>query len=354
MSAFAQILPKKTKMSDRTYTTEQATIVETVLKHGDNYYKILGVEKTCSDSEIKKAYRKLSLKVHPDKNSHPKASESFKKVARAFEVLGDPTKRSIFDQTGMDPDSRGAAASSGFSRASSAGGAASHPFFQQGGFAQGGMPQGFAFSDGDDLFDILFGQGAARGGAGPTFMFGGPGGFTFSSGGGARGGFPFGDPFAQARQSNARRQQQQQQQRQRQAEPDTLWSSLRQYLPMILMLLIPMLSNIFADPVENFNMYPTSTYSHQRTTPRFGVTYYITPKQAESLADTKLKKLDREAENLFVGDLRDKCQRERELKERKINQAYGWVFPDNEKLEEARKMRLESCEALSRIGVGLL
>ena len=66
-----------------------------------DYYDILGVAKTASDSEIKKAYRKLAMKYHPDRNPDNKEAEkSFKEAAEAYEVLSDTTKRSRYDQFG--------------------------------------------------------------------------------------------------------------------------------------------------------------------------------------------------------------------------------------------------------------
>lgn len=67
---------------------------------GKDYYKILEISKTATDDEIKKAYRKLALKYHPDKNKTPEAEEKFKLVAEAYEVLSDKKKRDIYDQYG--------------------------------------------------------------------------------------------------------------------------------------------------------------------------------------------------------------------------------------------------------------
>lgn len=65
-----------------------------------DYYDILGVAKNASDSEIKAAYRKQALKWHPDRNKSPAASEKFKEVNKAFEVLSNPQKREMYDQHG--------------------------------------------------------------------------------------------------------------------------------------------------------------------------------------------------------------------------------------------------------------
>ncbi|XP_001352723.2 dnaJ protein homolog 1 [Drosophila persimilis] len=67
-----------------------------------DFYKILGIDKKANDDEIKKAYRKLALKYHPDKNKSPQAEERFKEIAEAYEVLSDKKKRDIFDQYGEE------------------------------------------------------------------------------------------------------------------------------------------------------------------------------------------------------------------------------------------------------------
>ena len=78
-----------------------------------DYYEVLGVAKNATDEDIKKAYRKLAMKFHPDRNQGDgakKAEETFKEVKEAYEMLSDPPKRAAYDQhghAGVDPNMGG-------------------------------------------------------------------------------------------------------------------------------------------------------------------------------------------------------------------------------------------------------
>jgi DnaJ-related protein SCJ1 len=78
-------------------------LIEIIQAHEKDLYKVLGVKRSASQDEIKKKYRELTRKYHPDKNRNdPNASQKFTEVAEAYEVLSDEKKRRKYDRGGMD------------------------------------------------------------------------------------------------------------------------------------------------------------------------------------------------------------------------------------------------------------
>ncbi|KAL1197005.1 Chaperone protein dnaJ 49 [Cardamine amara subsp. amara] len=87
--------------SSSSFTEEQRSIVKEI-KSKKDYYEILGLGNTCSVEDLRKAYRKLSLKVHPDKNKAPGSEEAFKSVSKAFQCLSNEEARRKYDISGSD------------------------------------------------------------------------------------------------------------------------------------------------------------------------------------------------------------------------------------------------------------
>ena len=181
-----------------------------------DYYKILGVDSKATDDEIKKAYRKLALKWHPDRNQGDedevkKADKMFKDINEAYSVISDPEKRKRFDLGAYDPsDPTGGAGfpGGGFGAGFGAGGIDPSQLFQM--FFSGGGGGGFGGMD-DDAFPSFghsHGSGSgnrggrggrgSRGGMGSMGGMGGfppgfmsAGGFPSGAGRGGQGGNPF-------------------------------------------------------------------------------------------------------------------------------------------------------------------
>jgi DnaJ family protein B protein 12 len=199
--------------TDRGHTPEQESGSKRILALSKkSHYEVLGVNRSAQENELKKAYRKLSLKYHPDKNSAPSAENAFKAISTAYDVLTDKEKRNIYDQVGHEQ-------------------AETHMNSSGGG--GGGFPGGMHFGgaggiDPEDIFNMFF-----SGGGGPGMRFGG-------GGRGGRGGHF----FHQQQQQQQRRQQQQQNQqrggRGQEAETGNGFAGLFQLLPILVVILMSM------------------------------------------------------------------------------------------------------------------
>lgn len=355
---------------DRKYTPEQKAAVLRIRRcKPTDFYEILSLEAvrtTCTEADIKKAYRKQSLLTHPDKNGHEHADEAFKMVSRAFSVLGDKEKREKYDKFGGDPDSR-------FSQAQ-----AQNPF---GGFAArqraaggggGGMGGGMWEDElsPEEMFQRFFGGGGMGGmggpfggeynpksfgytilrvvssnidkqgfDTGPQFVFnfgGGPGVRVHRMGGGR--------PRTRPRENG-------------QAQDTSILNTLMGLLPIIFLFLFPLLSSIFsggssapAGPRMVFDA-PEFPFTHERVTPKLNVKYYVNPTEVKTYTKSMLSRLDNTAEVGLVRHLRVECEAEMMHKQRLYDEAQGWFRQDPDKMDIAKRFETSSCQRLDKLGV---
>ena len=132
-------------------------------------YKTLGVARTASEADIKKAYRKLAKELHPDRNKdNPKAAERFSQVTGAYDLLTDKDKRARFDRGEIDGDGN-PASPFGFGGGGRPGGGRTNA---GGGFSSSGFEFGAGDADMSDIFEGLFGGGGGQRGGGFASGFG--------------------------------------------------------------------------------------------------------------------------------------------------------------------------------------
>lgn len=211
--------PSSSSSSSVGYTEEQVTIVREIKRKKD-YYEILGLEKSCSVDDVRKAYRKLSLKVHPDKNNAPGAEEAFKMVSKAFQCLSDEESRKKYDVVGSD-----------------------EPVYERrGGGGVNGMRGFNGFYDGEFDADEIF----------RNFFFGGMNPAATAN----FNGFRFG-PRVRVQTGGG-------------DHASNGWRTLIQLLPVILVLLLNFLPS--SEPI--YSLQRSYSYEHRFTTQK-GVNFYV-------------------------------------------------------------------------------
>ncbi|WFD41557.1 Chaperone protein dnaJ [Malassezia psittaci] len=278
------------------YTQTQIEIVRRVKRAGGDFYSVLQIEKTASDAEIKKSYKKLALQLHPDKNRAPGADEAFKLVSKAFTVLSDKDKRAAYDRFGGDPDSRFGASSAT---------ASGHPFS---GFGDGARmrPGMGAEIDPEDLFNMFFGGGMGRGGA------------------------------AHARRAPGQRQGQNNQ--------NSFWFQVLPILVLLAFSLLSYLPSLFTVQDPDFRWRPTTMHRAHRTTFQRGVSYYVDPVsfarhpyvttasssrrggslQRKENSSPELLAFERRVEESWMKELYRQCEHAQDYKRRRLADAQGF------------------------------
>lgn len=268
------------------YTKEQLEAVKRI-KDCKDYYQILGVSKDATDSEIKKAYKKLALHFHPDKNKTPGAAEAFKAIANAFTVLTDVEKRKQYDMFGSDEEKIR------YTRR--------HETFTH-----------EADVTAEELFNMFFGTA-----------------YTYNT---------------PRREPRWRRTDQQAYQTHHNRETNN-YGVLMQMFPVLILIALSLMSSLLvSDPV--YSLTQNSKFPVLRTTVNLRVPYYV-KENFHSTYQGSLRRLEASVEEEYVMNLRASCHRERSYRESLLWKARN--YGDNQLYSKAQGVKTPSCDTLHEL-----
>uniref|UniRef100_A0A1A7XZ13 DnaJ homolog subfamily B member 14 n=1 Tax=Iconisemion striatum TaxID=60296 RepID=A0A1A7XZ13_9TELE len=268
------------------------------IKRCKDYYEVLGVNKEANDDELKRSYRKLALKFHPDKNHAPGATEAFKKIGNAYAVLSSPDKRRQYDLTGgEEPSSQ------------------SHP--QRGGFD---FHRGFeADITPEDLFNMFFG-----------------GSFPSSSS----------HTFTNGRTSYSHQTDYRQERTEERG--DGGFSMFIQLMPIVVLILVSILSQMMVSPPP-YSLYsrPSTGQTVKRQTQNLRVDYYVTQDFKSEFKYSAVQQIEKNVEEDYVTNVRNNCWKERQTKTDLLYAAK--VYRDDRMRRKAELMTMDNCKELDRL-----
>lgn len=142
------------------------------------------------------------------------------------------------------------------------------------------------------------------------------------------------------------------------ADNSSMTNTLLGLLPILFLFIFPLLSNIFsglssgepATPRMVFDHAQPPLYTAQRTTPNYGVRYFVNPHDIEAYTAHKLAQLDKTAEISLVRHLRNECENEMLHRQRLVEDAQGWFFQDPDKMARANEYQMAACSRLETLG----
>ncbi|KAG8228794.1 hypothetical protein J437_LFUL006673 [Ladona fulva] len=286
----------RTSDAETEYPKEHLEAVQRIKKCKD-YYEVLGVDKEATDSDIRKAYKKLALLLHPDKNKTPGAAEAFKAIGNAVATLTDPEKRKQYDLYGSEEDrvqqqSRG----------------------HRGAFHEYNYSRGFE-SDitAEELFNMFFG-----------------------------GGFPSQNVYVRR---GGRWQRTGEAHNHARGEHTGSYSVLLQMLPILLLIAISMMSSLFiSEPI--YSLQPNSKFSVPKETLNLRIPYYV-KENFHTEYHGSLRRLEMSVEEEYITNLRHSCIREKSYRESMVWKARS--YGDSNMFAKSQKIRMPSCEKLQEL-----
>ncbi|KAK6475945.1 dnaJ-like protein subfamily C member 18 isoform X1 [Huso huso] len=290
----------------QSYTEEQVQGVHRIKKCKD-YYEILGVTKDASDEDLKKAYRKLALKFHPDKNCAPGATDAFKAIGNSYAVLSNPEKRRRYDQFGDEQQMENTAHT-----------AHHHNFYRE--FEADVTPE--------ELFNIFFG------GRFPT------GNIHVYTNRGAT--------FSHYYQPRRRRMNERREEEAEENRSQNTFTAFLQLLPVLVLIFISVITQLMAsNPPYSLFYKPALGLVVSRETQNLGVPYYVDKGFEKEYQGASLRELESTIETDYIDYLQTSCWKDKQQKTDLAN--LGRLYRDERLKQKADSMKLENCEKLNRL-----
>uniref|UniRef100_A0A3Q2PM61 DnaJ (Hsp40) homolog, subfamily C, member 18 n=1 Tax=Fundulus heteroclitus TaxID=8078 RepID=A0A3Q2PM61_FUNHE len=297
----------------KTYTEEQRQGVSRI-KNCKDFYEILGVDKGAGDEDLKKAYRKLALKFHPDKNFAPGATDAFKAIGNAYAVLSNPEKRQQYDQCGDQCPTSNVPHHPGHSRP-----AHYRSFYRD--FEADISPE--------ELFNIFFG---GRFPTGNVHVYTNQGA-SYSQ-------------FYQPRRRRAHERREEVVVEENQSQ--NTFTALLQLLPVLVLILISVFTQMMAtNPPYSLFYKPAMGLVVSRETQHMGVPYYVDKGFQKEYRGAALEELEKTIESDYIEHLQSSCWKEKQQKSDLAN--LGQLYRDERLKQKAESMRLDNCEKLQRL-----
>ncbi|XP_016348623.1 dnaJ homolog subfamily C member 18 [Sinocyclocheilus anshuiensis] len=297
----------------KSYTEEQRQGVLRIKRCRD-FYEILGVPKDASDEDLKKAYRKLALRFHPDKNCAPGATDAFKAIGNAYAVLSNPEKRQQYDQCG----DQGPAETSSHTSAQPRHAYGHHRTFNRD-FEADISPE--------ELFNIFFG------GRFPT------GNIHVYTNRGAS--------YTHYYQPRRRRTYERREEEVEESHSQNNFTALLQLLPVLVLILISVFTQLMAtNPPYSLFYKPSMGLVVSRETQHMGVPYYVDKSFEKEYSGAALDELEKTIENDYIDHLQSSCWKEKQQKSDLAN--LGQLYRDERLKQKAETMKLDHCEKLNR------